>query len=82
MILEDKDITFHINNKAYTVSIGSDIDNEVELGIKKFLDISKDIEVEELLLAYLRKTQELIYFKKDVENQTQNLIQFKQTKIN
>ena len=82
MILEDKKITFHINNYAYTVDIGPDLDNEVENGLKKFIEIDKNISTQELLLAYLRKTNELIHFKKDIENQVQDLINFKETKIN
>ena len=82
MILKHKEITFHINNSAYTVDIGPDLDNEVENGLKKFLEIDKPISTQELLLAYLRKTQELIYFKKDIENQVEDLNNFKQTKIN
>jgi len=82
MILEDKNITFHINNYAYTVDIGPDLDDEVEKGLKKFIDTTKNISTQELLLAYLRKTQELIHFKKDIENTTENLLNFKENKIN
>ena len=82
MVLEDKKITFHINNYAYTVDIGPDMDNEVKNGLKKFIELDKNISTQELLLAYLRKTNELIHFKKDIENQVQDLINFKETKIN
>jgi len=82
MILEDKNITFHINNYAYTVDIGPDLDDEVEKGLKKFIDTTKNISTQELLLAYLRKTQELIHFKKDIENTTESLVNFKENKIN
>ena len=82
MVLEHKELTFHINNYAYTVDIGPDLDNEVENGLKKFLEVNKNITTQELLLAYLRKTQELIHFKKDVESKVQDLINFKRNKIN
>ena len=82
MVLDNKKITFHINNYAYTVDIGPDLDGEVEDGLKKFLDLDSNITTQELLLAYLRKTQELIHFKKDVEGKVQDLINFKRTKIN
>jgi hypothetical protein len=81
MVLEHKEITFHINNCAYTVDIGPDLDNEVENGLKKFLELDKDLSTQDLLLAYLRKTQELIYLKKNIENQVEDLVNFKQTKI-
>jgi hypothetical protein len=81
MVLKHKEITFHINNYAYTVDIGPDIDDEVENGLKRFLEFNKDITTQELLLAYLRKTQELINFKKGIENQVQDLINFKDKKI-
>ncbi len=82
MILEDKKITFHINNYAYTVDIGPDLDDEVENGLKKFIQLDRNISTQELLLAYLRKTQELIDFKKDIENQVEDLVNFKRNKIN
>jgi hypothetical protein len=82
MILENKNVTFHINNYAYTVNIGPDLDDEVKNGLKKFIDTTKNISTQELLLAYLRKTQELIDFKKDIENTTENLLNFKENKIN
>jgi hypothetical protein len=81
MTLENKEIIFHINHMAYTVDIGYDLDNEVEDGLKKFLNLTENISTQELLLAYLRKTQELIYFKKDIENQVEDLIKFEQTRI-
>ncbi len=78
MIVEHKELTFHINNLAYTVDIGPDLDNEIEDGLKRFLDLGEDLSTQELLLAYLRKTQELIQVKKDVENTIQDLSSFKQ----
>lgn len=81
MIIENKKITFHINNYAYTVDIGPDLNHEVEDGLKKFLDIGNNISTQELLLAYLRKTQELIYYEKDIENTTEDLLNFKENKI-
>ena len=76
MILEHKEITFHINNSAYTVDIGPDLDHCIENGLKTFIDFSAPITTQELLLAYLRKTQELIHFKKELENQIENLNNF------
>jgi hypothetical protein len=81
MTLEHKEIIFRINNMAYTVDIGYDLDNEVEGGLKNFLNLAENISTQELLLAYLRKTQELIYFKKDIENQVEDLINFEQTRM-
>jgi len=81
MILEHKEITFHINNSAYTVDIGPDLNNDVEDGLKKFLELDDPISTQELLLAYLQKTQEFIHFKKEIENQTEDLHNFN-TKIN
>jgi len=81
MIVETKKITFHIENTAYTVDLGPDVDNEISEGIKKFLDIEKEISVPELLSAYLRKNSELIHFKKNVENKVQELIDFKHNNI-
>lgn len=63
-----KQITFHINNAAYTVDIGEDLDGELENGLKKFLTTDKNLSTDELLLAYLRKTQELVIYKKKLKD--------------
>lgn len=62
-----KKITFHINNAAYTVDIGEDLDNSLENGLKKFLSTEKNLTTDELLLAYLRKTQELVYYEQKLK---------------
>ena len=82
MVLENKEITFHINNRAYTVNIGSDLDEKVINGIKKYLNIDKNLVIEDLLLAYLQKTQELIHIEKNIENQLYTLNNFNETKLN
>ncbi|MBD3840844.1 MAG: hypothetical protein IE909_02985 [Campylobacterales bacterium] len=68
-----KKITFHINNAAYTVDIGEDSDNALENGLKKFLPTDKNISTEELLLAYLRKTQEFLIYKDKLEEIMQKI---------
>ena len=81
MVLKHKEITFHIENSAYTVDIGPDLDNEIIDGLKQFLNIEKEISIPQLLSAYLRKNSELINFKKSTENTFQNLNNFN-NKIN
>jgi hypothetical protein len=61
-------MTFHINHKAYTVDIGEDPNQAMEQGIKKFLDLDKNIDTTELLLAYIKKTHELVELEKSLEN--------------
>ncbi|MEA3290491.1 MAG: hypothetical protein U9Q04_09970 [Campylobacterota bacterium] len=63
-----KKITFHINHSAYTVDLGADPDNTLEDGLKKFLTTDSNLSTEDLLLAYMRKTQELIHFEKKLKN--------------
>ncbi len=60
-------MTFHINHKAYTVDIGEDSDQKMENGIKKFLDLDKNIETTELLMAYIKKTYELVELERSLE---------------
>ncbi|MDD2697962.1 MAG: hypothetical protein PHF17_04075 [Arcobacteraceae bacterium] len=60
-------MTFHINHKAYTVDIGEDIDQKMELGIKKFLNLDKNIETTDLLMAYIKKTYELAELERSLE---------------
>ena len=80
MVVDNKTLTFHINNFAYTIDIGPDLNGEVQEEITKFLDLDKEITTKELLLAYLRRTYEFIAFKKDVQTQIQRVDEFNQTK--
>ncbi len=59
-----KDLTFHINNKAYTISV----DEELEKELCKYLDTEKNNETKALLLAYLKLNQEYRSFRKEVED--------------
>ncbi len=68
-----KNITFHINNEAYTVDIGEDPEDKLQNGLKKFLTTEKNLSTAELLLAYLRKSQELINFEEEVNQQITQL---------
>ena len=59
-----KDLTFHINNKAYTISW----DEELEKELCKYLDTDKNNDTKSLLLAYLKLNQEYRTFRKEVED--------------
>ena len=59
-----KDIIFHINNMAYTIE---NIDDVLEQDLSRHLNIKQNVSTKELLLAYLRITQEYNNFKNDVE---------------
>ncbi len=63
-----KNITFHINHSAYTINIGEDADNKLEEGLKKFLSTDKNLTTQELLLAYLQKTQEQVAFETKLQS--------------
>ncbi len=49
-----KDLTFHINNKAYTISG----DEELERELCKYLDTDKNNDTKSQLLIYLKLNQE------------------------
>lgn len=59
-----KDLTFHINNKAYTISG----DEELERELCKYLGTDKNNDTKSLLLAYLKLNQEYRTFRKEVED--------------
>ena len=59
-----KDLTFLINNKAYTISG----DEELERELCKYLDTDKNNDTKSLLLAYLKLNQEYRTFRKEVED--------------
>lgn len=68
-----KEITFHINNMAYTITADEELENE----IFKYLDRNKNNDTKVLLLAYLKLTQEYRTFKKEIEDISNNkLAQF------
>ena len=62
-----KNITFHINHSAYTINIGKDIDGKLENSLKKFLATDKNLTTQEVLLAYLQKTQEHLAFEEKLK---------------
>ena len=68
----NKEVTFHMNNMAYTVNVDDNIYKE----LTKYLDINKNNDITELLVAYLRLSQEYHVFKKDVEEITNKLSRF------
>lgn len=65
----NKNITFHINNEAYTINIGEDPHNHLENGLTKFLDLEKGLSTQDLLLAYLRKSQELVSLEEEIHEE-------------
>jgi hypothetical protein len=63
-------MTFLINHRAYTVNIGEDSDNKMVDGLKKFVpeqNLDKNIDTAELLMAYIKKTHELVELEKSLE---------------
>ena len=71
-MVNSKEVTFHINNMAYTVNVDESIFKE----LTKYLDLNKNNDVKDLLVAYLRLSQEYHVFKKDVEDITNKLARF------
>jgi len=65
----NKDITFHINNEAYTIDIGKDPENHLRDSLTKFLATDKNLDTSELLLAYLRKSQELVKLEEEISEE-------------
>jgi len=68
----NKEVTFHINNMAYTVNVDDDIYKE----LTKYLNLDKNNDIKDLLVAYLRLSQEYHVFKKNVEEITNKLARF------
>ncbi|ABV67652.1 hypothetical protein [Aliarcobacter butzleri] len=65
-----KEVTFHINNMAYTLNI----DEEVKGVLTKYLDLNNNNDTKDLLKAYLELTYEYRQFQKEVEDITNKLI--------
>ena len=65
----NKSITFHVNNMAYSI----DIDTALEKDLTKYVNINSNLSTKELLVAYLRITQEYNNFKDEVSRISQKL---------
>ncbi len=65
--MSNKTLNIPINHKFYTVDIGKDEDNAIENGIKKFIDLDKNSTTQDILLAYIQKTYELVALEKSLE---------------
>lgn len=61
-------MTFHINQRAYSVDIGEDEDNKIQKGIEEFLKLDENIDTRELLLAYIKKTYQLVQLENSLED--------------
>lgn len=70
--MSKKELTFHINNMAYTL----EVDEEMEKEICKHLDLNKNNDTKALLYAYLMLMHEYKAFKKEVEDITNKLAGF------
>ena len=68
----NKEVTFHINNMAYTINVDENIYRE----LSKYLNLEKNNDTRDLLAAYIRLSQEYNIFKKDIEDITTKLSGF------
>ena len=70
----DNTITFHIQNEAYTINLGDDLDASLlKKELLKFLSDDMNIGTKDLLTAYIRKSQELLAYKKEISRLSQKL---------
>ena len=68
----NKEVTFHINNMAYTINVDETIYKE----LSKYLNLEKNNDTRDLLAAYILLSQEYNIFKKDIEDITNKLSRF------
>jgi hypothetical protein len=68
----NKEVTFHINNMAYTINV----DEKIYKELSKYLDLGKNNDTRDLLAAYIRLSQEYNTFQKNVEDITNKLSRF------
>lgn len=54
---------------AYSISVDEDLEKE----LTKFLPTNKNLNIQEVLLAYIRKSQEFVNYKNELEKLTQKL---------
>lgn len=68
-----KTITFHINNQAYTINLGDDPTHCLENSLKKFMSTEKNLSTEDVLLAYLQKTEEFVKYQNELQDIVNNI---------
>lgn len=71
-MVNSREVTFHINNMAYTVNVDDCIYKE----LSKYLKLDKNNDIKDLLIAYLRLSQDYHVLKKDIEDITKKLSRF------
>lgn len=69
MMMPSKNLTFHINNLAYSINV----DSSLEQDLCKYLGKDKNNSTKELLAAYIRMTQEFNEFKDEVKKLSDKL---------
>ena len=67
-----REVTFHINNMAYTISVDENMFKE----ITKYINLDKNNDTKDLLVAYLHLSQDYHLLKQDVQNITEKLSRF------
>lgn len=66
-LMENKKITFYINNEAYTVNIGPDKDDAFKDELTKFIPTQRNINTKELLAAYIKQSHQLVKYNNELE---------------
>lgn len=61
--MTNKELTLHINNLAYTININEDLEKD----LLKHLANDRNMSTKELLVAYIRLTQEFATFKDEIK---------------
>jgi len=62
-------MVYDINNLSYTFEANTELKEE----LIKFLPTGKNLTTQDLLIAYVKKSSELIAFRKEVEQLSQKL---------
>jgi len=66
-LMENKKITFYINNEAYTVNIGPDKDGAFQDELTKLVPTQRNINTKELLAAYIKQSHQLVKYNSELE---------------
>jgi hypothetical protein len=75
--MNSKKIDFHINQKVLTVDIGFDENNVIEDGIKKIIDLNKNLSTSDILLAFIKKTYTLVELEQSLEQLSKDIANIK-----
>jgi len=62
-------LIFYINNEAFTIDLKEESNNQLKESLQNSLPLDRTITTQDLLLAYIHKSQELLSLENRIQNE-------------